>query len=262
METIVSGLPAGGGHTPRASPSLGRRDVREHRIGHQQLPGDRPAPALAGRRPVYRARPAPASGASPPARAGQKLADGARWATGLRNTTALAVDPATGRALRRRPTAGTSCGRTGASPERRTPRIPAEELVAVRAGRRFRLALLLLQHRGEGRRCSRPEYGGDGKQVGRCADGKAPVIAFPGSLGADGAGVLQGRRLPRLPRLVEPGTTAAGGIPRGLRSLRRRNAGRQLFDLRHRHRRRHLLRASGVAVADAAQCTFQPTRTG
>ena len=48
-----------------------------------------------------------------------------------------------------------------------------------------------------------PEYGGDGKTVGRCATAKAPAIAFPGALGADGAAFYPGNAF---------GAAYAGGL--------------------------------------------------
>ena len=63
-----------------------------------------------------------------------------------------------------------------------------------------------------------PEYGGDGKQVGECAEKLGPAAAYPGPLGADALAFYNGTQFPEtyrggafiaLPRLVEPGARAA-----------------------------------------------------
>ena len=46
------------------------------------------------------------------------------------------------------------------------------------------------------RRVLAPEYGGDGKTEGRCADKKLPVAAFPGHWAPDGLLFYQGTQFP------------------------------------------------------------------
>src|SRR5207253_5280526 len=45
---------------------------------------------------------------------------------------------------------------------------------------------------------------------------------------------LSGRRVHRVPRLVEPRTAPAGGLPRGVRALQERQARGRLRDVRRR----------------------------
>ena len=78
-----------------------------------------------------------------------------------------------------------------------------------------------------------PEYGGDGKEVGRCAQFTNAGGGVPGALGAGGRDVLQRhavpaevprRRVHRLPRIVEPRADAAGRLQRHVPAVRRRQA--------------------------------------
>ncbi|HET7600473.1 MAG TPA: hypothetical protein VFK09_09280 [Gemmatimonadales bacterium] len=111
-------------------------------------------------------------------RTGQTFRDGRRFATGLRNTVALALRPGTDALY------GAVQGRDqltqnwGYSAERGAEN-PGEELVRIEEGDDFgwpycyfdvELRHLVLA----------PEYGGDGREVGRCARAKEPLLAFPG----------------------------------------------------------------------------------
>lgn len=113
-------------------------------------------------------------------RPGQRQADGVRFATGLRNTVALAWNPLDGKLY------GAVHGRDqlfqnwsqyfdaedGAEK-------PSEEFVQIQQGDDF--GWPYCYHDPElGRKVLAPEYGGDGRQVGRCAQAKAPLLAFPG----------------------------------------------------------------------------------
>jgi glucose/arabinose dehydrogenase len=111
-------------------------------------------------------------------RAGQRLADGKRFATGLRNTEALAVQPGAGAIY------GAVMGRDqlseswGFSPEVNA-NDPAEELVRVQAGDDFGWPYCYYSNEAH-KKVLAPEYGGDGSQVGQCAKAKDPEMAFPG----------------------------------------------------------------------------------
>ncbi len=111
-------------------------------------------------------------------RAGQSFADGKRFATGLRNTEALAVQPGTGAVY------GAVMGRDqlsdnwGVSAEVNANN-PAEELVRVEAGGDFGWPYCFYSNEAH-KKVLAPEYGGDGREVGRCAQAKDPLIAFPG----------------------------------------------------------------------------------
>ena len=77
-------------------------------------------------------------------RPGPAAADGRRYATGLRNPIAMTTQPGTGAlyaAVHGRDQLGSNWGFS----DEVNANNPAEELVRVGSGRRFRLALLLLQ---------------------------------------------------------------------------------------------------------------------
>jgi glucose/arabinose dehydrogenase len=111
-------------------------------------------------------------------RAGQHFADGTRFATGLRNTEALAVQPGTGAvygAVMGRDQLGDSWGM---SPEVNANN-PAEELVRIEQGDDFGWPYCYYSNETH-KKVLAPEYGGDGREVGRCAKAKNAEIAFPG----------------------------------------------------------------------------------
>lgn len=110
---------------------------------------------------------------------GQSQADGTRFATGLRNTFALAIRPGTSELW------GTQHGRDGLHqlwPELFTAEDqaekPAEEFVRIERGDDFGWPYCYYDPVA-GRKVVAPEYGGDGREVGRCADKKDPVVPLP-----------------------------------------------------------------------------------
>jgi glucose/arabinose dehydrogenase len=112
------------------------------------------------------------------ARAGQRFADGKRWATGLRNASALTTQPGTGAlyaAVHGRDQLGDNWGFA----DQVNADNPAEELVRVEEGDDFGWPYCYYSNQ-YGKKVLAPEYGGDGRKVGRCAAAKNPVIAFPG----------------------------------------------------------------------------------
>lgn len=111
---------------------------------------------------------------------GQTQADGTRFATGLRNTFALAVNPATGQLY------GTVHGRDQLHSffeehftEEESSQNPAEEFVLITEGSDFGWPYCFHRYDVD-RKVLGPEYGGDGEEVGRCAEMDLPLIAFPG----------------------------------------------------------------------------------
>jgi glucose/arabinose dehydrogenase len=111
----------------------------------------------------------------------QRFADGRRWATGLRNAEALGVQPGTGAvwaAVHGRDQLGENWGFT---PEANANN-PAEELVQVSEGDDIGWPYCYYSNDAR-RKVVAPEYGGDGREVGRCASAKQPAIAFPGHWG-------------------------------------------------------------------------------
>jgi glucose/arabinose dehydrogenase len=111
-------------------------------------------------------------------RAGQTFADGRRWATGMRNAEALTIQPGTNRvwaAIHGRDQLGDNWGFS----EEANANNPAEELVQVNEGDDFGWPYCYYSNT-EQKKVLAPEYGGDGKKVGRCERAKDPAIAFPG----------------------------------------------------------------------------------
>ena len=111
---------------------------------------------------------------------GQTMAeDGARYATGIRNGVANAWNPLTGDLY------VVQHGRDDLHrlwPDRFTEEqnteLPAEELFVLEEGADFGWPYCYYDHR-QGKKLLGPEYGGDGQEVGRCADAADPVYAFP-----------------------------------------------------------------------------------
>lgn len=111
-------------------------------------------------------------------RTDQKPADGRRWATGLRNATAIAVHPGTGMLW-----AGTHgrdqlAAHWGFSNEYSAEN-PGEEVGPVPEGADYGWPYCYYDT-GKRQKILAPEYGGNGETVGRCAQAASPALAFPG----------------------------------------------------------------------------------
>lgn len=113
---------------------------------------------------------------------GQTMADGQRFAAGLRNTVALRYNPLDSQlygAVHGRDQLHQGWGEiydaeAGAE-------LPAEELVRIDEGDDFGWPYCYFDQR-LGERVLAPEYGGDGQAVGRCDEYDRPLLAFPGHL--------------------------------------------------------------------------------
>ena len=127
---------------------------------------------------------------------GQTQADGIRFATGLRNTMALAVEPSTGALY------GAQHGRDllkGNWPDlysdAQSAEKPAEELLRLERGGDYGWPYCYydpeLKQKVQG-----PEYGGDGRTVGRCARARGPEVAFPGHWAPNGLAFYTGTQFP------------------------------------------------------------------
>jgi glucose/arabinose dehydrogenase len=122
--------------------------------------------------------------------------DGARYATGIRNAVAMHWNPAE-RAL-----FALSHGRDGLS--NLFPRMfsleknadtPSEEMMRVTAGQDYGWPYCY-HDRELNRKVLAPEYGGDGRTAGRCADKANPILAFPGHWGPNGLWFYRGTQFP------------------------------------------------------------------
>ncbi|MDH3456013.1 MAG: PQQ-dependent sugar dehydrogenase [Gemmatimonadota bacterium] len=127
---------------------------------------------------------------------GQRQADGVRYATGLRNTVALAVRDQDGALY------GVVHGRDQLSQlwpehfsEEDGAEKPAEEFVRIVEGSDFGWPYCFYDP-AAGRKVLAPEYGGDGTRVGRCAQAANPLIGFPAHWAPNGLHFYRGRQFP------------------------------------------------------------------
>lgn len=179
-EVIVSGLPLTGDHPmhPFVIDAQGNLFVdvasatnacqEANRILHS--PGINPCTELITRGGIWR---------YDATKTEQKFSANERFVTGLRNGEGMAFDMA-GRMF------GTQHGRDQLSqnwPEFYTPyqgaELPAEELVELKRGADYGWPECYFDG-FEKKLVLAPEYGGDGKKIGACAEKDAPVTFFPG----------------------------------------------------------------------------------
>ena len=196
-ETIVSGLPAEASHATK-SIEISRAGDLYVNIGAPsntcqvedralRSPGQDPCPELERRAGVWR---------FDANRTGQTQADGQRFATGLRNMVALELHPETGVLY------GVQHGRDQLAQnwpelytERENAEKPAEEFVRIDEGDDFGWPYCFYDPELE-RKVLAPEYGGDGQEVGRCAEKEDPIVAFPGHWGPNGLLFYTGDQFP------------------------------------------------------------------
>jgi glucose/arabinose dehydrogenase len=178
-ETIVSGLPARGGHLAK-SLAFGPDDVMYVSVGSatnscqqddraDRSPGKDPCTELERRAGIW---------AFSADRVGQRFEDGHRFATGLRNALALTTQPDNETlyaAVHGRDQLGENWGFSAEV----NANNPAEELVVVNQGDDFGWPYCYYSNEHK-KKVLAPEYGGDGEKVGRCSAAKDPLMAFPG----------------------------------------------------------------------------------
>lgn len=177
-ETMVDRLPTGG-HGAKTLAFLGgdtlivnlgsETNSCQHADRSNRSPGYDPCTELEERAGLWRFS---------AARPGQRYQDGARYATGLRNAMALAVQPGTGR-LFAAPHGRDQLGANWGYTDEQNAELPAEEFLQVDAGDDFGWPYCYFDQR-QGKRVLAPEYGGDGRRTTRCEAKKAPLIGFPG----------------------------------------------------------------------------------
>lgn len=191
-DTIVSGLPATRSHRSK-SIAFGGDGALYVNIGSPsnvctQREGDRqpdPCPELETRAGIWR---------FDADQAGQTQSDGTRYATGLRNTVALASHPQNGELY------GVIHGRDNLGgwdmfDEEYNAENPAEEFVHIEEGDNVGWPYCYYSPQME-RKLLAPEFGGDGETQGRCAEMKQPLIGFPAHWAPDGLLFYTGDQLP------------------------------------------------------------------
>jgi glucose/arabinose dehydrogenase len=175
-ETLVSGLPSEGSHRTKSIVVTDDGDLYVN-IGsvsnvcqEEDSPGQDPCPQLETRAGIWK---------FDANRTDQTQADGERFATGLRNVVALALNPHDGGLY------GVQHGRDRLAQNwpdmfttQQSAEKPSEEMVRIESGDDF--GWPYCYHDPElNRLVLAPEYGGDGSRAGRCAEKKEPIAAFP-----------------------------------------------------------------------------------
>lgn len=125
----------------------------------------------------------------------QSYPEGTRYATGIRNVVGLDWNTATNTLF------VMQHGRDALQdyhlyPDSISVELPAEEMLEVKqAGANFGWPYCFY-NQVEGKKVLNPEYGGDGKKVGRCSDVPPPVVAFPGHMAPNGLLFYTGNQFP------------------------------------------------------------------
>ena len=152
-----------------------------------ESPGQDPCPLLEVAAGIWR---------FDPRRGNQTQLDGQRFVSGIRNAIALAVDPGTGSLF------AAQHGRDQLAltwPKlynaERSAELPAEEVFRLEAGGEYGWPYCYYDWR-QRQKVLAPEYGGDGKTVGRCESVLRPVVAFPGHWAPDGMTFYNSRHFP------------------------------------------------------------------
>jgi len=174
-DTIVSGFPPQRRHAAKSALVDGEGNLFVNVggpsnvcEGEDQRVGQDPCPELERQGGIWRFE---------AGRIGQTQADGERYATGLRNTFALAIDPF-GQLY------GVQHGRDQLQnwpalfTEEQGARKPSEELVRIERGDDFGWPFCYHDPESD-RLVLSPEYGGDGQRSDRCSEKKGPAFAFP-----------------------------------------------------------------------------------
>jgi glucose/arabinose dehydrogenase len=195
-DTIVSQLATGRSHSAKTIALRGNDlfvnigapsnscQVQDRR---PQSPGQDPCPDLATRAGIWR---------FDASRTRQTQRDGERWATGIRNAVAITVDSLSGvlwAAQHGRDNLVQNWPAHFDTTE--SAELPAEELFRVTRGDDFGWPYCFYDGLAK-RKVLAPEYGGDGQQVGRCANVKGPVAAMPAHWAPNGLLFYHGSEFP------------------------------------------------------------------
>ena len=178
-ETLVADLPREGNHKAK-SIAFGAGDTMYVAIGSATNSCQRTdrLPASPGHDPCKELERHAGVWQFSASRPGQRFSDARRFATGLRNAIAIGTQPGTHAlfaAVHGRDQLSDNWGFSDTV----NADNPGEELVRIVAGDDFGWPYCYYSNQYQ-KKVLAPEYGGDGRKVGRCASAKNPLIAFPG----------------------------------------------------------------------------------
>lgn len=196
-EVVVSGLPAGEHHASKTFTfdargglyvSIGApSNACQQQDRSPGSPGHDPCPELENSAGIWRFE---------EARPGQMLADGERYASGIRHALAIDWQPIVNDLY------VVQHGRDQLNelwPQLfsavQGELLPAEEMLRVTAGAEFGWPYCYYDP-FQRRRVLAPEYAGDGIRVGRCTSFPEPVVAFPGHFGPNDMLFYRGEQFP------------------------------------------------------------------
>lgn len=192
-DTIVSGLPIGGHaaktfviHNGRLLVNQGSRtNACQEKDRAKESKGLQPCPELAERAGIW---------SYSAEKKGQTLSDGERFATGIRNAVAMAVEPRSNDLYVVQHGRDQLDNFAAYSPERNAV-ATAEELLRVAKGGDFGWPYCYFDLQ-ERKRLLAPEYGGDGGTVGSCEGKEGNVGTFPAHWAPNGLLFYTGKQLP------------------------------------------------------------------
>ncbi len=196
-DTILSGLVTEKGHTSHpltidpdgnlyvnSGSATNSCQVEDRQAGS---PGERPCKELATRGGIWRFS---------ATKTGQKFGAEARFVTGIRNTGSLAVNPADGALY------ATQHGRDQLGENwpklyswKQSAELPSEELILAVKGGDYGWPYCYYDPQVE-KLVLAPEYGGDGKKVGECAQKLGPAAAYPAHWAPNGLTFYGGTAFP------------------------------------------------------------------
>ena len=195
IDTIVEGLPTGG-HGDKTL-VLGSGNDLFVRIGSRtnscqaqdrtnEAPGTDPCTELEARAGIWR---------FDATKKHQTQADGQRYATGLRNVVAMTLGPDGGLygLQHGRDQLFQNWGKYFTAEDGAEK--PAEIFVRINKGDDYGWPYCYYDGQTH-KHMLAPEYGGDGKQQGRCATVKQPLAAYPGHWAPDGVAFYTGKQFP------------------------------------------------------------------